>query len=162
MAKVLVVDASVVAKWFLRDASESEVDLADRILLSAFSRELELHGPEILPHELCNVLTKACPTRGPEPHFMRMVKSEACDALRDFSALPVTVHSTSDEEKRAAMELAIDHAKGYYDMTYLLLAERLDALWRTAEDKILRALRPTFPAHRVIVLSTLRDAWFSQ
>lgn len=48
----LVIDASVAAKWFLKDVIERDIDLADDILLACLADEVELHAPQILPYDL--------------------------------------------------------------------------------------------------------------
>ena len=40
-------------------------------------------------------------------------------------------------------------------MCYLALAETLDCVWVTADEKVLRACRAGFPVSRVVLLSSL-------
>ena len=42
-------------------------------------------------------------------------------------------------------------------MTYLRLAEKVDARFVTADKKMLVGVRDDFPSHRVVLLSSLRD-----
>jgi predicted nucleic acid-binding protein len=44
----MVVDATVVGKWFLKDALETDTDVADEILIALLAGDLELHAPRII------------------------------------------------------------------------------------------------------------------
>ncbi len=55
MADRLVVDASVVAKWFLKDELEADVDLADGLLVACWRAMLICMRPR-----RCNMKSAAC------------------------------------------------------------------------------------------------------
>ncbi len=156
MATKMVVDASVAAKWFLQDPAESDVDLANELLLSMLAGETEIHAPDVLSYEVCSVLVSACLTRQQGQRIPRLPKDKAIRCIRGLFALPIHMHAVAEQKSVEALEWAVDYAKGYYDMLYLRLADELDCAWYTADKKILRANRPGFPSHRVFLLSSLR------
>ncbi len=150
----LVIDASVAAKWFLKDARESDVDLASDILLGCLADEVELNAPQILPYEVCRLLAKACgPVKGNPP---RLDKTRAVEFARAFFQIPIQISAAIEDECIAAVEMAVDYAKGSYDMTYIQLAETLNCQWCTADERAIRGVPSGFPLSRVLLLSTLR------
>ena len=156
MTNQLVIDASVAAKWFLKDELEGDVDLAEEILGLFLDQEIELHAPDIFRKEVCGVLARACLThlfRGGPPCIM---KADAQQHVRDLFRLPIQIHGETAERSVAALQLAVDYSKGYYDMTYVRLAEELDCQWCTADERFLAPTREGLPRHRVLILSTLR------
>jgi predicted nucleic acid-binding protein len=158
MADRMVVDANVAGKWFLKDARESDVDLADEILVALLAGDIELHAPRIIRYELSGLLTKACLTRDPHNKTPRVRGDQASAFIREFFRLPIRIRAATEAEAVEALQLAVTYSKGHYDMTYLRLAEKLDCQWCTADAKVLKANRKGFPAHRVRLLSALRPA----
>ncbi len=150
----LVIDASVAAKWFLKDAIESDVDLADEILEASLADEVELHAPQILPYEVCGLLARACGrVKGNPP---RLDKTQAVEFARAFFQIPIQISAAIEDECIAAVGMAVDYAKGSYDMTYIRLAETLNCQWCTADEQAMRGVPNGFPLHRVLLLSMLR------
>jgi len=152
----MVIDASVAAKWFLKDAEESDTDLAEDILLRLLSGELELHAPRVFTYEFCHVLTKACLTKSKVSTGFRLAPSHAQQCISELFRLRIRVEKPSEEEGREALAMAVKHSKKHADMTYIRLAEIFDCQWCTADEKLLRALRPSFPRHRILELSSMR------
>ena len=123
MPERLVIDASVAAKWFLKDPSEADVDLADDILSAFLAGDIELHAPRILSYELCGLLAKACAPQG-RRGARRLSKEKAIAAVQEFFGLPIQISEATMEEGVEALEMAVDYAKRHYDMIYLpLLAQ---------------------------------------
>lgn len=156
MTERLVIDASVAAKWFLKDALEADVDLAEDILLALLAGDIELHAPRLISYEVCGLLAKACAHRG-RGRASRLTKEKAVVCVREFFGLPIQIAEATAEEGMEALEMAVNYAKGHYDMTYIRLADKLDSKWCTADGKILQAVPGGFPSHRVLILSTLRQ-----
>jgi len=157
MAERAVVDASVVVKWFLRDGSETDCDLADEVLAALLARDVELYAPEILVYEVCGVLTRACLTRLPGLSTSRITKNDAAQCVRDLISLPIQIMHLDADALVRALELAVDFSKTHWDMSYVGLANRLGCQWLTADEKFLAAIRAGFPAHLVVRLSDLRQ-----
>jgi predicted nucleic acid-binding protein len=157
MAERMVVDATIAAKWFLKDALETDTDLADEILIASLAGDVELYAPRIFSYEVCGLLAKACLTRPRGAGTSRLTKENAVQCVRELFALPIRITDATEEEAVEALELAVDYAKGHYDMTYIRLAEELNCQWCTADRKVLQALAKGFPVARVLELSSLRE-----
>jgi predicted nucleic acid-binding protein len=155
MVDRIVIDASVVAKWFLKDELETDVDLADRLLGSFLAGDGELHAPNVLRYEICGLLTKACRVRLPSTGKPRLNKADAIGLARDFFFLPIQFHELSAEDEVESMEMGIDHGKSYYDMTYICLAKVLGCKCCLADQRALGGVGPTFPFNHVVILAQL-------
>jgi hypothetical protein len=81
MADLMVVDATVVAKWFLKDPLETDTDLADDILIALLVGDLELHAPRILSYEVSGLLARACLTRPPGAGAARLTRDRAVQCI---------------------------------------------------------------------------------
>ncbi len=154
MADPMVIDSSVAAKWFLTD--EDDTDLADDVLLGLLAGEVEGHVPRVASYEVCALLTRACLTRKSGATVRRITLDKAIACVREFFGLPLTTHDASEAEGVEALQMAVEYSKGHYDMAYLRLASRLNCCWCTADEKVLEANPPTFPARHVVLLSSLR------
>ena len=152
----MVVDASVALKWFLKDELEDDVDLANEVLFDALSGNLQLHGPDIFFHEVDGGLTRACLTRTHRGSPPRMNIQSALDALETLAAYPIQIHTSTLAHRQEVLNMAVHYAKGNYDMIYLHLAEQLNCQWCMADERFLLSVRPGFPRHHVLLLSSLR------
>ena len=155
MAERFVLDASVAAKWFLKD--EPDVDLAEELLNRILTGDLEAHVPHLFLYEVPGLLAQACGSRNPETRQPRFTKSQALDALADFFGVSLSVHQVDVHGASRALELAVDCSKRFKDMSYVNLAVSLDCEWCTADEKVLRGDAPIFPSDRVVLLSSLRE-----
>lgn len=155
MANPIVLDASVAAKWFLKDELESYIEQADDLLLRLLADDIDLYAPRVIHYEVCHLLGKA--TRQPNPNTgaFRLSKEKAIQSAREFLALPLYIIDTTEQEYVWALETAIDYRRGHADMTYIALAERLDCQWCTADDNVLEGVSATFPSSQVVLLSAL-------
>lgn len=130
VAEQLVVDASVVAKLYLRD--EQYTDKTD-LLFSRFEcGEVHLIAPRLITYEV-----PACIKKG----SARVSASEQVwrNALSSFESLGLSILDDSDA-KAEATRLALSYACTYYDALYLLLAEDLGCRFITADDKLIKTL----------------------
>ena len=129
-----VVDASVVVKWFLPEehAAAARGLLADGNTLTA---------PDLVYAEVANVYWK---------HWRRGLVStdEVSALLTDLCALPVRPVS-SRSLIVPATELACLHERTVYDALYLALAEQLDCIMVTADQRLVNALARTALGSRV-------------
>jgi len=103
----VVVDASVVVKWFIPE----ELSADARMFLAT---EYELLAPDLLWAELGNALWKKHRRRELDPRTARRL-------LRDFARVPIEYHAP-ERWTEAALELAIRHGVTVYDGLYLALA----------------------------------------
>ena len=149
MSEQMVIDASVAAKWFLRDPSEADTDVADDVLVAILAGDVEAHAPRLFTYEVCSALTKAC-------KMSRLAKETARRCVHELFGLPIQISEANEEEGSQALTMAIDYSKTHYDMVYLRLAEMLDCQWCTGDHKVTMAAPPMYPRDRILLLSSLR------
>ncbi|MBA7684629.1 hypothetical protein ES703_93035 [subsurface metagenome] len=131
MAEHLVVDASVVAKLYLRD--EQHTAKAD-LLFSRFQRgEVQLIAPRLITYEVPAAIKRGAVR-------VKAVEEIWQAALSSFESLGLSVVDDSDA-KYEATRLAINYACSYYDALYLLLAEDLGCSFITADERLWRTMR---------------------
>jgi predicted nucleic acid-binding protein len=141
MTLAVVVDASVAIKWFV---AESDSDVADRLL----ERQVELHAPLLLMSEFANGLWKNF-----RKELIDSAQAEA--ALRGIRRTIAHWHATEPMLGYAlGLSLRLDHP--VYDFLYVALAERNGVQCVTADLRLLRKIRATEHAERVIHLSDWR------
>jgi predicted nucleic acid-binding protein len=113
-AEALVVDASVAAKWYLRD--ETDVEQADLLLTRFTTGELVLVAPEQIRYEIPATISVATLAARP-----RMNKDDGRVAIESFLALGVHTFG-SDDLILSAFSLVHQHGVAFYDGLYLALA----------------------------------------
>jgi predicted nucleic acid-binding protein len=123
---VLVIDASVAAKWFFE---EIHSQCARRIR----GMRVAMHGPEILLLEMDSVLVKRV-RRG------EITSAQAKDIGGCMRRLPIRLHGLAPLSD-LAYDLAVQERLSVYDSLYLALAVRLNTKTVTADRKLERALR---------------------
>ena len=158
MARPWVVDASVAAKWFLKDSLEDHVDLAEEVLVELLAGEIYLHAPRLMSYEVCRLLWKACMAQGADEGSKRLDQETASDCVETLFDLPLTFAEASAEEATESVDRGLRYQKNFYDMTYLRLAEALGCRVVTADEKLLRSAPPDFPRARFVLLTEYRMA----
>jgi predicted nucleic acid-binding protein len=144
-----VIDASVVAKWYLND--ENLIDKAEDFLVRLLANEIILHAPEILRYELGHLLISA------KRQSERPIDRNQCEeAYRTFCELPIIFHQLNDIQRQEVLSFANDFNKGFYDSSYIWLAGHLGCQWVTAEKRLGRELLSGYPVERVLTLESLR------
>lgn len=134
---IVVVDASVVIKWYLDEVHTTE---AEHLLDDRF----ELHAPELLVPEFGNILWKKCRQEEIEANEAQM-------ALKLFEKQSVALHPHTSLLKTALLG-AIETGQPVYDWTYLSLALSLACPFVTADRRFYIGLRNTgFKQHLVWV-----------
>ena len=120
----IVLDASAVVKWFVREEESGEME---ELLGKFLSGEVEFHSPELLLVELANVLRYA---RGLTPEDV----ARAVEAVRALGVNLVDDLQVLGE----AIELAFQRDVTVYDALYVSLAQRLSGRLVTYDGKLLR------------------------
>lgn len=126
---IVVVDASVAAKWFL---PEDDSDIAERLLAAAG----EIHAPDLMRIEVANTFWKHILGKNvtlADWEFARP-RLERC-VSRWHASGPLIAEATR-------MACAAEHP--IYDFVYLVLAQRLGAPFVTADRRFL-SLAPGGP-----------------
>ncbi len=137
-----VIDASVALKWIL---PESDTPKAVR-LRDEFRRGLrELIAPDVFLSEVAHALTKA------ERRGIISVGMAERRMLSVIGCLP-GLHPSLPLIRRA-VQIASRARIAVYDCLYVALAEREDCELITADEKLIKNLRPDFPF--IVSLSSL-------
>jgi predicted nucleic acid-binding protein len=123
---VIVVDASIAAKWFL---DEQQSDTAD-LFLSRFGGEL--CGPDLLRVEVCGAIVAAANARSVTVTQARAAIERWLDRIERGD---VPLHATDGGEMRAAVDLAMQLGHPLKDCIYLALADQLGCPLATADAK---------------------------
>jgi len=136
-ASVLVVDASVAAKWFLPRAGEPLAQEAVALLRAYAEGEVALVVPDLFWAEVGNVLWKA--TRA--GRLTERSATEALDHLLRFEFRTIAGRDLVGDP------LAIAEATGrsVYDGVYLALAVQVGATLITADERLVNSLATYWP-----------------
>jgi predicted nucleic acid-binding protein len=122
----LVLDASVVIKWFI-----PEDDRAAALALRASGAGFA--APDLLFIEAANILWKLVNREEIEP-------DRAMAIINEIAAAPWVVHATRSLASDA-IDLALASGVSAYDASYVALAVRLDTTCVTADRKLFNKLK---------------------
>ncbi len=136
--KPLVVDASVVVKWFIPEYGSIK---AIKLLNSSNG----LSAPDIIRAEVGNILWKLYTRR-------LLTSDEAFQIIENFLSLPVEICS-SESLLASAFEIASATGRTVYDSLYLALAVERDTAVVTADQRLVNALKNTYFAGFVYIIS---------
>jgi predicted nucleic acid-binding protein len=140
---IIVIDASVAAKWFFQ---EEHSDAA----LSLLGNPFELKAPDSLYLELENLLCKR--TRRKE-----LSVAEALEMEDEIRSMPISSYPSAELRDRA-FELALETKSSVYDCLYLALAEALDGRMVTADGKFFQAISSSLLSDRMLWVEDLKRA----
>jgi predicted nucleic acid-binding protein len=127
-----VIDASVAFKWLIPDAAEEDVPAAKALLVDHMEGRVAITVPALLYYEVANILLFG---------RSRPPGEEAAEALNDLFAIPLAVAAPSAGAADSALRLASQHGLSYYDAAYVALAEDLDCVLITADERLARRTR---------------------
>jgi len=130
----IVVDSSVVIKWFVVEPFSTE---ARRILDGYQTGMLALHAPDLIDAELGNIVWK-------KYRFQGLAAADAQQIIDEFQRLTFVLTSTADLLDEA-YRLAVAHERTVYDAMYLALSVREQCPYVTADEKLVKAIRSAFP-----------------
>lgn len=111
MSSEFVIDASVVVKWLNQDREELTSQAFD-ILLQAEQQKVFLLAPDLLVHEVFNVLIRA---KG-------LKAKELEEAFAEFWELPLQIFVTDQFISATASSISSQSKISFYDATYVALA----------------------------------------
>jgi predicted nucleic acid-binding protein len=134
---LVVVDASVGVKWFLRETSEALTDQAVGLLDRYDRQEIQFVVPGLFYVEIANAIWRAL--RG--GRVSRAVSDQALVLLtqRQFATVP------SQRLLAGAFQIAADFQRTVYDSIYVALAMESKAQLITADERLANALAARFP-----------------
>ena len=127
----LIVDASVAAKWLLRD--EDDIAAADYILASAQARELRLSAPRQIDVEVTASIRKAA-------LLGRISSSEVTSTLEAWLELTQVLHLVENRRLlRPALRESLRWGISLFDALYVSLAVIAGTRLITGDRRLLRA-----------------------
>ncbi len=132
MAEKCVIDASVAAKWFLRD--EAGVSEAIDLLTDLLSARIQGLAPALIRYELPNSLLIAFRRKRISANVFEH------DVIR-FFRLPIRYMVPSTQSMFAAVRFARDYRLTVYDAAYLALARETGARLAVADKRLAKAAR---------------------
>ena len=143
---IIVLDASVAAKWFLPTKGETLCKEAAQLLQSYAAGKTRFVVPDLFWAEIGNILWKAV-RQG------RLTASSAQTALASLTRrkLP-TVNSVSLLSQALALAIAFDRT--VYDSLYVALATESNGLFVTADERLVNALARQCPVKWLGAYST--------
>jgi len=123
----LVVDASVVVKWFL--TGEEDTNQAFLVRDDFVAGDVVLHAPAELPYEVLNAL-----------RYSALCPEERClQAQVVLEGYGLTYHPLEGGVARRAIHIAYGDDLSVYDASYLALARELGIPLITADRQLARA-----------------------
>ena len=123
----LVVDASVVVKWFIEENdSDKAILLRDKYI----EGNVDFYVPSLLYFEVLNALK----------YSQLFNSSELNDAGESLENYGLKVVAIKNELRENMIKVALDHELSIYDACYLGLSIGLDKLFCTADEKIIKKL----------------------
>jgi predicted nucleic acid-binding protein len=139
--RLLVVAASVAAKWFLPAAGETLTDEALGLLRRYAGGEVRFVVPDLFWAEFANILWKAVR----QGRVTRTTAELAIGAMngRNLPTVP------SLELLEEAFIIATTFRRSVYDALYVALAVRLRAELVTADERLAHALAAHLPVKRL-------------
>ena len=121
----VVVDASVVAKWFPVEEHSREA----RLLRDAYvGGLLDLAAPELLPFEVLNALR----------YSGAYGEDELKEAARTLDDFQLALFRLEGELAQLAVEISMRKGVTIYDASYVALARLLGTVLYTADEKLIR------------------------
>jgi predicted nucleic acid-binding protein len=130
----LVVDSSVVVKWFVVERYSTE---ARRILNDYQTGVLTLLAPDLINAEIGNIVWK-------KHSFQGMAAADAQLVIDTFRTLHL-VQTPTAALLESAYRLAVNHRRTVYDMLYVALSLQEACEFVTADEKLVNAIKPSFP-----------------
>lgn len=140
MAKNIVLDASVIVKWFI---DENNSDKAEIIKEQFINEKINIIIPSLLYYEVLNVLK-----------YSKLFKLDELnlvgESIENYGFNAVVI---KDEIREKMVEIAINHDISIYDASYIALAEKFNTQLITADEKISRKL----PKNLKALISNLKN-----
>ena len=132
-AEACVVDASVAAKWYLKD--EEHREQANHLLARLSAGRAVLAAPVQIRYEVPSAIIAAHRRREP-----RLSREAADEAVAQFLATDLTTYHAPGLI-RLAVPLVYQHDIALYDAVYLALAQQLDVPLITADRRLYQRIR---------------------
>lgn len=130
----IIIDASVLAKWFFRHEEESKMAL--KIQDDFTTGGISITLPYLVFYEIGNLL-KSAVIRS------RLDEKKALKIYRDFLELDFEIYMTN-ELLQNSLEIAMRYDISVYDASYVAIADYLQIPLITADQKLLQKVKSIF------------------
>jgi predicted nucleic acid-binding protein len=125
--KQIVIDANVVAKWFIEEENSTKA----RLLREKFiEKEIELVTPSLLYFEVLNALKYS-------KLFNQEELNNAGESLENYGFNVITIKKKIREQ---IVKIAVEHDLSIYDASYIGLSIAMETILCTADEKIIKKL----------------------
>jgi predicted nucleic acid-binding protein len=134
---LVVVDASVAAKWFLPENGEALMDQAAALLDQYDRREIQFVVPDLFYVEIASAIWKAVRVG----RVSRAFGDQALVLLtqREFATIP------SLKLLDGAFQIAAEYGRTVYESLYVALAVQTKSQLITADERLANSLAAHFP-----------------
>lgn len=140
--KPIVVDASIVIKWFI---PEIHAIHASRLLKKTF----QFIAPDLILGEVGNILWK-------KQRSKELTLETATEILDDFKKLPIDIHE-SELLLDTAWQIATAYQCTVYDCLYVALAEHEKCLLVTADHSLYNTLSKTNLSSHLLWIENIKS-----
>lgn len=138
---MIVVDASLAAKWFLNEADSA------RAISFLRERKGQVHGPDMLGVEVSRAMVAAANARRVDAGFARAAIALWLESL-DSGA--VILHPMTSTLIRRSVDIALDLGHPLADCLYLALAIDRDCDLATCDAKFQAKAAPLYPCVKLL------------
>lgn len=122
---MIILDASVILKMIFE---EQDTNLVFQLIENHITGKEKMAAPELLYYELANVLATKTPLS---------VKSSS-SALTEIFNLEIETYTLGVEEFLSSINISYKYKISVYDASYMILAERLNCNFITADVKLVK------------------------
>ncbi len=130
----IVVDSSVVIKWFVPEPLSAE---SRRVLDGYQSGSFMLIAPDLLAAEIGNIVWK-------KYRFQGLAKADAEQIITSFREVDIEF-TPAAELLSEALRIAMIHERTVYDSLYIALSERENCDYITADKTLVNEMSKSFP-----------------
>ncbi|RLF06125.1 MAG: PIN domain nuclease [Thermoprotei archaeon] len=130
----IVIDASVVVKWFV----EEEFSREARLMRDSYvNRLIDLAAPSLMPYEVLNALKYS-------GAFGEDELKDLAIALDDYQ---IELYELKGDIALKAIEIAMRKGVTIYDAAYIALAQHLRSILYTADERLIRKIGGNYVRH---------------
>ena len=130
--KRIVVDASVVVKWYVLEDDRSR---ALKIREDYIDGLVELAAPALMPFEVLNIIR--CSSDG-------LGYGKPAEIAESLSLYGFELYHLEGEYARLTASIALENGITVYDASYVVLAKVLDTVLYTADERLLGKLKSDY------------------
>ncbi len=131
--KNIILDSSVIAKWFF--PTEIEASTALKIKEDFLEKRVQIYAPILIYYEISNILKNAVKT-------YQVKEADAKLTFKSFLSLDLIIYNTK-QMLDLSLEKAIKADISAYDAQYIVLAEILNYPLYTSDQKLLLKTKNT-------------------